>query len=194
MSTLAEIVKNILFIIILASFMEILLPDGGLKPFVRFSIGLFILISVLSPVLSGLFDQQQFEVKLWDYQSNENQSEQIIKQGQALNQQITESNSAALKEKMQGQIASMAMLVPGVQHLETRVDLGQQGTLEKLHIMVKTGEAEQTKESANTQVFSETQIKAGEAEKAQVREKILALLYNLYGLEKTDIEIKFEGS
>ncbi|MDD3268446.1 MAG: stage III sporulation protein AF [Syntrophomonadaceae bacterium] len=194
MSTLAEIVKNILFIIILASFMEILLPDGGLKPFVRFAIGLFILISVLSPVLSLLFSQQQFEVKLWDYQSNIDQSEHISKKGQDLNRQIKESNNAALREKMQGQIASMAMLVPGVQRLETRIDLGQEGNLEKLHIMVKAGKPEQPKEPASTLVFSETQTIVGEVEKAEVKDKILALLCNLYGLQKTDIEIEFEGS
>ncbi|MEN6326247.1 MAG: stage III sporulation protein AF [Syntrophomonas sp.] len=194
MNTLAEIVKNILYIIILASFLEILLPDGGLKPFVRFAIGLFILISVLSPVLSLLFSQQQFEVKLWDLQSDIGQSEEIIEKGQVINRQITESNNAAIREKVQGQIASIAMLIPGVQDLETKIDLGQQGTLEKLHIMVTPGQANQSAETKNTQVFSENQTVVGEADKAQIREKILALLRNLYGLPKADIEIEFEGS
>lgn len=193
-STLAEIVKNILYIIIFASFLEILLPDGGLKPFVRFAIGLFILISVLNPVLSLLFSQQQFEVKLWDLQSNSGQSEEILKKGQAVNRQITAGNNAVIREKMQGQISSMAMLVPGVQQLETKVDLGPQGNLEKLHIVVTTGEANQNAGTKNTQVFSENLIAADETEKTKIREKISALLRNLYGLPQADIEIEFEGS
>ncbi|MDD2621159.1 MAG: stage III sporulation protein AF [Syntrophomonadaceae bacterium] len=193
MSTLAEIVKNILYIIILASFLEILLPDGGLKPFVRFAIGLFILISVLNPVLSLLFNEQQFEVKLWDYQANEEQSEEILKKGRDINQQITDGNSAAVKEKMQGQIASIAMLVPGVQELETRIDMGQEGTFQKLHIMVKTGDFMQHKNSDNPQVFSENQSIIGEPEKTEIKERILGLLRNLYGMQKTDIEIEFQG-
>lgn len=194
MSTLAEIVKNILFIIILASFLEILLPDGGLKPFVRFAIGLFILISVLNPVFSLLFSEQQLEVKLWDYQSNDRQSEQILKQGQAVSRQITESNNAAVKEKVQGQVSSMAMLVPGVDQLETKIEVGRTGNLEKLHILVKAGAPGDVKGAANTQVFSEIPAKVTEEEKAAVREKISALLCNLYGLQKSDIEIEFEGS
>lgn len=194
MSTLAEIVKNILYIIILASFLEILLPDGGLKPFVRFTIGLFILVTVLSPVLSLLFSQRQVEVKLWDLQSNSSQSEEIMKKGQAINQQITMVNNAAIREKMQGQIASIAMLIPGVQQLETKVDLGQRGNLEKLYIMVSAGEVNRPAGNKNAQVFSENGTGASETEKDQIREKITALLYNLYGLPKADIEIEFEGS
>lgn len=194
MSILAEIVKNILYIIILASFLEILLPDGGLKPFVRFTIGLFILVTVLSPVLSSLFSQQQVEVKLWDLQSNTGQSEEIMKKGQAINRQITVVNNAAIREKMQGQIASIAMLIPGVQQLETKVDLGQRGDLEKLYIMVSTGEANRPAGNKNAQVFSENCTGAGETEKNQIRDKITALLHNLYGLPKADIEIEFEGS
>ena len=47
-----DIVRNVLVIILVSSFFELLLPDGKVKPFVRFNIiGLFILISVLNPAL-----------------------------------------------------------------------------------------------------------------------------------------------
>ena len=48
MDVLVEIVKNLLVIIILASFLELLLPGGGMKPYVRLAIGMFVLIAVLT--------------------------------------------------------------------------------------------------------------------------------------------------
>jgi len=62
MAVLTEIVKTFLVIIILASFLELLLPEGKVKPFVRFAIGLFILIAVLNPGLSLLFSGHNFDV------------------------------------------------------------------------------------------------------------------------------------
>ena len=54
MQLLSEIVRNVIVIIIIASFLELLLPQGTLQPLVRFAIGLFILIAVLNPVMGFL--------------------------------------------------------------------------------------------------------------------------------------------
>ena len=48
MAILSEIVRNILVIVLIASFLELMLPEGTLRPLVRFAIGLFILI-IMSP-------------------------------------------------------------------------------------------------------------------------------------------------
>ena len=55
MTVLSEIVRNVLVIVLIASFLELMLPEGTLRPFVRFAIGLFILIVVLSPLAGILF-------------------------------------------------------------------------------------------------------------------------------------------
>jgi stage III sporulation protein AF len=66
MSVLTEIVRNILVIIIMASFLELLLPEGAIRPFVRFAIGLFVLIAVLNPVLGYFFDDSNFQITWWE--------------------------------------------------------------------------------------------------------------------------------
>ena len=50
MSVLTEIVRNILVIIIMASFLELLLPEGH-TPFCALCHRAFVLIAVLNPVL-----------------------------------------------------------------------------------------------------------------------------------------------
>ncbi|MEN6348388.1 MAG: stage III sporulation protein AF [Syntrophomonas sp.] len=193
MSTLTEIVKSILVIIILASFLELLLPEGGLKPFVRFSIGLFILISVLNPVLSFLFKDQSLEINLWDYQVDSAKGEDIINKGKNLNQEMVAGNQKSIQEKLQGQISSVAMLVPGVTDAETEVQMNREGNPEKLRITVKPGQAGSSRQSNKVQVFSENQTAISTFEKEEVESKIKRLVSNLYGYDSNDIEVEFEG-
>ena len=96
MSVLTEIVRNILVIIIMASFLELLLPEGAIRPFVRFAIGLFVLIAVLNPVLGYFFDDSNFQITWWDYQM-----EAVKKPAQARTrnkQNIMNHNQSLLKE------------------------------------------------------------------------------------------------
>jgi stage III sporulation protein AF len=82
MSVLTEIVRNILVIIIMASFLELLLPEGAIRPFVRFAIGLFVLIAVLNPVLGYFFDDSNFQITWWDYQMEAVEEESLLRRGQ----------------------------------------------------------------------------------------------------------------
>src|SRR5690554_1390558 len=111
MAVLTGMVKNVLVIIILASFLEVLLPEGRVKPFVRFAIGLFIIIAVLNPVLNVLFEQREFEINLWDYKVSSEQEQEILEKGNRINRQITVSTEAGIKEKLEGQVSAVAMLV-----------------------------------------------------------------------------------
>ena len=60
MEVLAEIVRNLLVIIIISSFLEMLLPEGNTRPFVRFAVGMFVLIAILTPSLHYLYDNVSF--------------------------------------------------------------------------------------------------------------------------------------
>jgi stage III sporulation protein AF len=101
MSVLTEIVRNILVIIIMASFLELLLPEGAIRPFVRFAIGLFVLIAVLNPVLGYFFDDSNFQITWWDYQMEAVEEESLLRRGQEINQNIMNHNQSLLKEKLE---------------------------------------------------------------------------------------------
>lgn len=190
-----EIVRNILVIVILASFLELLLPDGEVKPFVRFAIGLFILIAVLNPLLSYLFADRSLEIELWDYQINSEDSSELIENGKEINQKLFNSNNEMIKEKIQGQISAVAMLVPGVDSVGTLVELGEEGEVDSLSILVKgkgtADEKDDTKTDIN--VFSDKDQALTKDEKKQIKEKILTVVKNLYGFKDVHIEIEFQG-
>lgn len=194
MAVLAGMVKNVLVIIIMASFLEILLPEGRVKPFVRFAIGLFIIIAVLNPVLNVLFDKKDFEVNLWDYNLSPEQEREVLERGSRLNQQLTSTGESSFAEKIEGQISAVAMLVPGVKEVETRAALDSEGGLKKLDLIVRPeGNTGLPGEGDEIRAFSKGGEQSPPADQEQMEEKIRGVINNLYGFKNIEIEIKFEG-
>jgi len=191
MEVIAEIVKNLLVIIIMSSFLELMLPDGNIKPFVRFAIGLFILIAVLSPTLSYIYDDKNFQISVWDDQVDEHISKEIQASGQKLQQQITGKSSELMKEKLEGQISAVAILVPGVDDVHTQVSIGDDGSLQGLQLMVRPGNNKSPEEVEKVNAFSGSS--QSDTEQKEIQRKILQVMGNLYGLKGEKIEIKFEG-
>ncbi len=193
MAVLAGMVKNVLVIIILASFLEVLLPEGRVKPFVRFAIGLFIIIAVLNPILNALFDKREFEINLWDYQVSSEQEREILEKGNRINRQIAISTETGIKEKMEGQVSAVAMLVPGVKEVKTSATINDEGGLNKLDLIVRLEESEHLQKGGDTNVF----LGGGDAtttkDKKQIEEKIRGVISNLYSFEDLKINVRFEG-
>lgn len=190
MSTLAEIVKHVMIIIVITSFLELMLPEGGIKPFVRFAIGLFVIIAVLNPVLSFLFQDHNFEIKWWDAQNMVSSQEQVVQKGQVLQEQIVGIGNHKLKEKLEGQINSMAQLVPGVAEVKCSAELNQDGGIETLSLKVKE-EVKQSEQEEATPTLVDKKME--EKSREQIRNKLTNLLGNFYGLEGVKVEFIFEG-
>ncbi|MEN6461238.1 MAG: stage III sporulation protein AF [Syntrophomonas sp.] len=193
MAVLEEIVRNLLVIVIIASFIELLVPDGNIKPFVRFAIGLFILITILHPTLTFLFDDRSFKVDLWDYQVKNLKQGEILENGKKINQQINESNNSVMKDKLEGQISAMTMLVPGVDDVEIKAELKEDGSISKLNLMVRPDKGTTEEANEHVKVFSGNQNDISQKEQQQIRNKIISVINNLYGFENVDIDINFEG-
>jgi stage III sporulation protein AF len=191
MEVVAEIVKNLLVIIIMSSFLELMLPDGNIKPFVRFSIGLFIIIAVLSPTLSYIYDNKNFQISVWDHRIDENIPKDIEARGQKIQQQITGQGNSLMKEKLEGQISAVANLVPGVDDVHTQVLIGENGSLQRLQLTVRPGKSINAEEVEKVNVYSG--YPQSDLEQKEIQRKILQVMGNLYGLKGENIEIKFEG-
>lgn len=194
MAVLAGIVKNVLVIIIMASFLEILLPEGRVKPFVRFAIGLFIIIAVLNPVLNVLFEKRDFEVNLWDYHLSPEQEREVLERGSRINQQLARTGESSFTEKIEGQVSAVAMLVPGVKEVETRAALDGGGGLKKLVLLVRPEENTGLPGKGDeVKAFSKGGEQFPPVDHKQMEEKIRGVINNLYGFKNIEIEVQFEG-
>lgn len=193
MDFVTEMVKNIVVIILLASFLEMLLPASNLRPFVRFAIGLFVVIAILNPVLSFINKGEDIKVDAWDMKWEQEQTDQVLEEGEELKQRILEQANAAVKGKVERQVGALAGLVPGVQALETKVDMDDRGKIRNIVLVVQTGSDETQDKVSEVRVWSEHQVYSNQQEQEAIKQKLLNLVQNLYGLDSSLIQIKFEG-
>lgn len=193
MAVLTEIVRSVLVIIMVASFFELLLPDGKVKPFVRFTIGLFIVISVLNPTLKYLYSDKNFRIDLWAHTQSSITEGQILETGTKINEQIFNQGDEMIKEKLEGQISAVAMLVPGVEEVDTKANLSSNGELSKLHVIVRPEITPAEDDAGKIGVFSNRANNYSGEEKEAIKEKLLNVLMNMYGLDVTQIQVEFEG-
>ena len=192
MTVLSEIVRNVLVIVLIASFLELMLPEGTLRPFVRFAIGLFILIAVLSPLAGSLFSDRSINIEWWDMKINPAQQEQILQQGEKINAQIWHLDQETLADKVAGQIGAVALLVPGVEDVEAHVVLDESGSVESVQLLVRSQAVSVDEEAGRVGIFREAESVSFEEQEA-IRNKLSAIIKNLYGFEHTAIEIEFQG-
>jgi len=193
MDVIAEIVKNLLVIIIMSSFLEIMLPDGNIKPFVRFAIGLFILIAILNPTLAYIYDDKNFQISVWDEHVDPKTTQAITTGSQKIQNQINGQSNTIIKEKLEGQISAVAILVPGVDDVHTEITLSKDGNPQKLKLMVRPGANQNADEVSQVNVFSRSAEEKSSAERDEIQRKILQVMSNLYGLKGKNVEIIFEG-
>ncbi len=193
MDVLADIVKNVLVIIIMSSFLELLLPGGAIKPFVRFAIGLFVLIAVLNPILGYLFHGHDFQVRMWDYTVTPDAQAEILQGGQEIQEQILSSNQQVLQEKLQGQINGVVLLVPGVQEVSTEARLTADGTVEGIRLSITPATGPKILEGGEIGVFDAKPEQMSAEEAKALKSKIIQVVKNMYGLDVEDIQINYEG-
>ncbi len=193
MQLLSEIVRNVIVIIIIASFLELLLPQGTLQPLVRFAIGLFVLIAVLNPVMSFLLQDVNYSIDCWNFQADSKGQEEIIQQGKELNEQLINSNQKLLQEKVEGQIGAVAMLVPGIEEVETLVSINNQGSMEKIELIISPESADPPLEDGKIGVLGLNYQSLSAEEKKKVEAKVRRVVKDLYGFKDEQIKIEFKG-
>lgn len=95
--------KNIVYVIIFVTFLEILLPNNSMRKYIRVVAGLFIIVVILTPI-TQLFDQN---VKIQDALSKfyvEMEQIDIKNQKETLKEEQNEMTMKLYKEKIENQI------------------------------------------------------------------------------------------
>ncbi|HPT69011.1 MAG TPA: stage III sporulation protein AF [Syntrophomonas sp.] len=193
MTTLYEIVRNLLVIILIASFLELILPDGRLRPFVRFSVGLFILIAILNPALDLLFTDRNFALGFWDYQLDAGIERSVRDKGEELNNKIYQPQQDVIQSKLQGQINAISSLVPGVDEVQSEVQTNPDGSVKKITLQIETTSSSRIEEVTGVKVFSDQPQQTDADGKEVIADKIVQMIGNLYDIPQEKVEIDFGG-
>ena len=190
MEILVTIVKNLLVIVVVASFLEILLPDSSIRPFVRFAIGLFVILAILNPILSVFFSGRAVQVGAWDLPWEYEESNDYQQTGREVNRDIQKVGSELIRAKLEQQISSMAILVPGVGDIQTKVTMTPgDGELSRVEMVIEP--VSTVSEEDSVTVFSSRE--QHDQEREIIVKKLNSMMKNLYGVNEDQVVIKFKG-
>ncbi len=138
MDTVRTIVRNIAIVILLASFLELLLPNNSMRRFVQLVMGLFVLMAVLGPVVKLLDRPLSFEIPAWSETGAGSDQElaQVLQQGQSLKDKSKQAAMDGLKQALEQQAKALALTVQGVKEVSLQANLKQSGEVESLEVYV----------------------------------------------------------
>ena len=189
MDVLVEIVKNLLVIIILASFLELLLPGGGMKPYVRLAIGMFVLIAVLTPVIRCFYPGEALHISSWEWSNYGAEQQEVLQKGSELHSELIAQSNESVRSKLEGQISAIAMLVPGVAEVDSKIVLNEDGSIQKVTINVSGQDNNGADPSSVGTFWDQEEARLGPDAEA----RMARIVMNMFGLSEQQIEIQVQG-
>ncbi|ADL13252.1 stage III sporulation protein AF [Acetohalobium arabaticum] len=195
-------IRNIVVILLLTSFIELLLPESELEKYTRVVLGLFIVIAILNPILN-LFNnnynfQQITDLLTVEEESQMNKSE-IMEQGKELRNISQQKARSDYKRQLSKQIAALLSFNNELPKSSVKVKLRPDNKIEKIIIKLQQNEnrdqpeIEQEIKVDDIEINNESQQESREANQKQsleVNQQIKKQLANFYNLSHEQIIIK----
>lgn len=138
-------VKTIVFVVLFATFLEFLLPNSSMQRFVRVIMGLFILLTVLNPVVDLIHNKWPINNvtatagKSADYSAVLNANQNLVQERERLAMEIYKSDIAK-------QAKALITVIEGVADAKIVVNLDEKreknllgGKIKKLEVYVQPG-------------------------------------------------------
>ncbi len=114
-----------------------------------------------------------------------------MESGNKINAQIMQEGNGLLKEKLEGQISAVVLLVPGVTSAESKVQMRQSGEISDVHILIGSQDLEYEEDTIIGEILPYS--KNDESAKKAIEEKTLTVVRNMYSLENVNIQVEFKG-
>jgi stage III sporulation protein AF len=119
METIREIIRGIAIIIIFAGFLEMLLPDNEMRRYIQLVVGLFVIVSVISPLTKLVSLGGNLDVAAW--QPVTNNTAQIIDKGKQIAVNEQERLLAGTQGRVLAQISALAKLHSEVEKVGVKI-------------------------------------------------------------------------
>ncbi|MCK8825455.1 stage III sporulation protein AF [Fuchsiella alkaliacetigena] len=181
--------KNLIVIILLTSFIELLLPQSSLEKYTRIVFGLFILIAILNPLLSFLdagynYNFQNItQVLTVSEESKQEDLAEIMRQGESLR----ESNQKLLQEDYEAKVArqmeALLSFDDSLPPLATKVNLGADNEIKQIVVQLEP-EVEKSEAAKVNTTAAEEDIPG------ELKDRVKERLANFYGLSTNQISVQ----
>ncbi|MEG6585630.1 stage III sporulation protein AF [Dendrosporobacter sp. 1207_IL3150] len=186
-------IKNIIMIVLFASFLELLLPSSSMQKFIRVIIGLFITLAILNPIIDII--QNRFGPnQIPALSTNASNSQVIINNATKLADQREQMSVELYKKELAKQIRATVIAVDGVADAQVAVDIsnekkGKLIDVKNITVFVKPGVSANEGKIAKVTIGSTSSADRPEL-KPQTKAKISYTINELYQIPKDSIEIK----
>jgi len=187
LDTISQLIKNLIVLVIVASLLEIILPDNNYRPYVKFVVGIMIMISILNPVLQLLRIMPDLEMEIMRTQME--QFEDIsFEDGNQINDEAVMNNQdlivqeykRSLAHEVNETVSNRRGLDLSLVELEVIEDMNKKdfGSIKKIQLVFSASESEVEREE--TKIIGKIDIQVG-GESAPVSD-----------WEK-DVSVKYQG-
>ncbi|WP_408954657.1 stage III sporulation protein AF [Natroniella sp. ANB-PHB2] len=181
MDQLREWVKNIVLVILFSNFIQMLVPSGQMKSFVKVIIGFFIILVVLNPILSlARYPQQILNLDLFSIQKPS--FDEVLEYGESLKREQDNEIRDEYEQRLGKQIESFIEFNFQIEST-VKLSLDQENELEKIKIRAQKGRIN----PVNIDLSQEDK----DSKSDQKEKKIKELITNFYGLNLEQVEVNF---
>ncbi|MGI6589000.1 MAG: stage III sporulation protein AF [Peptococcia bacterium] len=203
MTVLTELVRNIMLIILLTSFLEMIMPSSSMQRFVKVVMGLFILVAILNPILNVINQQQNLEAFIWQQEDrSQAQFNSVLEQGERLQKVNQDLLWESYQQNLEHQMKSLVKLIGGVKEADVQIKLKQIRDSEELikEVTVTINKKEKEGERSGELIkpvkivmgeFNEEKVHVLSKEEQLIQSDILKILSQYFGLKGEQINVKF---
>lgn len=208
METIYQLVRNIVFLVLLAAFLEMLLPLKETRRFVEVIFGLFVVVAVLNPVVA-LFDQKHFLTQEVYQEVGTEELKAILSRGKELQRAAAVEARAVYGKRLEDQIRTMACLVPGVGAAVVKVEqeawdpsLQSVGGVERVFITLRPEEDDNQPIPPVERVYVSSEADEpdpgsrnpeGRQGREEVRLRVQETIVSFFGLHKEQVIVSWEN-
>jgi len=186
-------VKHIIFVVLFASFLELLLPNSSMQRFVRVIMGLFIMLSILNPIINVL--QNHLTPNQVPVLSGSSEgSTVILDNAKNVALQREQLSAEIYKKELAQQIKVMITNLDGVADAKVVVDTNQsnnnklRNTINSIIVYVTMGNSANNSKIPKVSIGQES-VRTADLN-IELQNKIKRLISEIYQLPKEIIEIK----
>jgi stage III sporulation protein AF len=194
---LTDWIKYIIFVVLFASFLELLLPSSSMQRFVRVIMGLFIMLAILNPII-GVVQQYLASTKqIPALSTNSENSISIINEANNIASEREKLSLELYKKELSQQMRILIMAIDGVADANVAVDIkainkgNVTSVINSVVVYIKPGISVK-----NAKVAAVAKISIGEenGKKEEIhvdlKKRIIDMITELYQIPKDKVEIR----
>lgn len=190
--------QGIIVAVIIATIIEMILPNGSSKKYVKVVVGIYILFTIISPIITK-FSSNNFNIN--DILDTKAYEEQMAKSDEDISKKIEENNNRTIKDIYQSNLESdikAKLKDKGYEVLNTYIQIrdDENYTIEFISLSLDKKETEESNQVRNIEI-EEVNIQIGETNTQESdtslgsseKQEIAEYISSTYDIDIKNIEI-----